>query len=99
MDRTQLQTKIASVKPGQKLKLAFNDNAKHGGLNYLFGMNKAGVILIEKADRLTLEMVAMSRDWDGNKNKFVTIHATATFDQGWFVDRMYRELDGVEVLN
>lgn len=98
MDRTQLQTKIADVKPGQKLKLQFNENAKHVGVSYLLGMNGAEVVLLEKADCTRLELVATLRNW-GNEKKFVTIHVPAKFNQSWFVDRMYRELDSIEVLN
>lgn len=98
MDRAQLQNKIASVKPGQKLKLQFNEDAKHGGLIYL--RTFAGRLVdVTMRDLLTAEAVTRSKNWEFPENKTMTVTVLNGFDTNTFVARMYRELDGIEVLN
>ncbi len=100
MDRTQLQNAIANVKPGQKLKLRFNEEAKRGGLNYFFRLGLGDrMIEIDPTDIQTLRIVLQYADWNKESNKMAQITVLDTFDQQWFVYHMYRELDSIEVLN
>lgn len=95
MDRTQLQTTIADVKPGQKLKLTLYGYARQSSLAYLVDMNGQMI-------RLDANAVATLSDSDpdrGEQNRTTSVDVLEMFGAYWFIDKMWPQLESVEVLN
>lgn len=100
MKVADVEALVSDVPPGTVLRLTFKDEAAvFAELPYLQGLVRAEKITMELVDFIMLLAVAQSRDWGALKEtRELTVRTTATFDVEWFVDRMSRPLERLEVL-
>jgi hypothetical protein len=98
---TQAQENINQVvKDAQagsrKVRVTFKPDAT-SDLNYLLGMDRSGIITLKGGDRLTMMAVMQSGRWEHDENRTLEVAFTDDFDADWFIGRMRRALDQIEV--
>ncbi|MEK9195217.1 MAG: hypothetical protein AAB975_02485 [Patescibacteria group bacterium] len=94
--RQALQIALAG---SRKLKIVFKKEAIGGEVAYLLGMMNAGIINLDIRDAMNLSVTNASRKWVPDNNRAVVVMLTDQFDENWFVERMYRALEKIEILN
>ena len=100
MKAVDVEQMISNVPVGTKLKLSFKpENDVSAEIYYLLGMARAGAVDISHSDKLFLLAVAESKNWGASNDRSVVVTTTLTFDIEWFVDRMARPLEKLEILD
>ena len=94
--RQALQIALAG---SRKIKIVFKKEAIGGEVAYLLGMMNAGIINLDIRDAMNLSVTNASRKWVPDNNRAVVVMLTDQFDENWFVERMYRALEKIEILN
>lgn len=98
---TQAQENITQIiKDAQagsrKVRCTFKQDAC-SDTSYLLGMDRSGIISLETGDRLVMMAVMQSGNWEHDENRTLEVTLTDDFDADWFVSRMRRALDKIEV--
>ena len=101
MQFTQAQENITQVvKAAQdgsrKVRVTFKQDA-YGDISYLLGMDRSRIITMKAGDRMTLMAVMGSGSWERDENRTLEVTFTDEFDAEWFISRMRRALDKIEV--
>ena len=97
--RAQIKEAVKTACTGaRKVRITFKRSAT-GDINYLLGMKRAGIVEFAHGDEVVLMAVEMSGDWEHDENRVLVVTLTDTFDDEWFVGRMWRALDAIEVVN
>ena len=81
-----------------EVRITFKETGK-AGVVYLMGMVRNGIVSLSDRDLLTLSAVAQTIDWDNAGDRTVIVTLTEKFDRDWFVGRMYRELEKIEIVH
>jgi len=76
----------------RKLRITFKEQAMVD-LNYLFGMENSGIVIVDPSDKVVLDTVLATGDWEFDANRTMTVTLTETFDESWFLDRMERSVE------
>jgi len=99
LDRTTVKSHLSSLNPGTKLRLTFKKNGTIG-TTYLLHMIRAKIVAVDQPmDEAVLWAVSGNQKWDGDRNRIVTISLTETFTPDWFMERIYRELEGLDIID
>jgi hypothetical protein len=86
-----------ALEGSRKVKITFKQEATFD-LNYLLEMGRVGIISVE-GDKLLLMSIAHCGHWESNSNRTVVITLTEKFDPNWFINRMHKCLESIEVIN
>lgn len=98
--RTQItQAVLTALGGSREVKITFKREATVAQVAFLLGMASAGIIQLNEQDEALLECVVLSKDWGGDRNRTTTLTLTDKFDKDWFVGRMERALEKIEVVN
>ena len=102
MQFTQAQENISQVvkdaqSGSRKVRITFKPDA-YSDINYLLGMDRSGIITMKAGDRMTLMAVMGSGNWEHDENRTLEVTFTDEFDGEWFISRMRRALDKIEVV-
>ncbi|GEM_PF-5034356 len=93
---------LARMTAGQKLKLFFSADAETVVADYLLGMSQSLVIsFLSRSDAILMMAVSQSGSWSGQENRIVTVIMVGPGNPGhdrWFVERLHRRLDKVEIV-
>ncbi|MFH0853155.1 MAG: hypothetical protein V1853_02005 [bacterium] len=68
-------------------------------IGYLLVMIKAKTVQIDNKDEIKLKAVLVSRKWNMNCPRTVTITLTDAFNQKWFIRRLGNALEAISVVN
>lgn len=107
MERTALQSTIENVETGSKLRLTFNngtgpkldlDSDTMSAFRF-FMLGAENNLSMQGNDYFSCRAVLESGYFDQESNRVVEVEATEHFDPDWFVGRLHRGLEGVEVLS
>ena len=98
---TQAQENITQVvKDAQagsrKVRCTFKQDA-YSDISYLLGMDRSGIIALKTGDRMVMMAVMGSGNWEHDENRTLEVTLTDDFDSDWFVGRMRRALEQIEV--
>ena len=63
----------------------------------MLGMDRNGIISLKTGDRMTMMAVMGSGNWEHDENRTLEVTLTDDFDADWFISRMRRALDRIEV--
>jgi hypothetical protein len=88
---------LNGVKTGDILKLRFHERAADD-LIYAQAMDRAGVIKIDDKDMTLVMAIAATGDFDGDKNRNLTVTVGERWSYDFFVGRMRRALESIEVI-
>jgi len=102
MQFTQAQENISEVvkaaeSGSRKVNITFKQDAQ-SDINYLLGMDRSKIITMKAGDRLTLMAVTQSGSWERDENRTLEVTFTEEFDSDWFIGRMRRALEKIEVV-
>ncbi|HVV15245.1 MAG TPA: hypothetical protein VHD55_02525 [Candidatus Paceibacterota bacterium] len=93
-----LEQLVQDVKPGMQLRMRFKQNG-FAGLTYLSGMEMGGVIEISNDKRILMQVANQTRDWgNSDQNRTLTVRVAHSFKPTWFSQRLYREIETIEIL-
>lgn len=82
-----------------KVRITFEKSAEKTDVYYLLGMKRNGIIAFQNPmDEAVMMAVAQSGDWEHDDNRTLTLTLTETFDAEWFIGRMRRCLENIEVV-
>lgn len=82
----------------RKVRITFKPSAEKADVTYLLGMKRNGIIAFQNPmDEAVMMAVAQSGDWEHDDNLTLTITLTETFDADWFIGRMRRCLENIEI--
>jgi len=71
-----------------------------GEISYFIGMVQEGIVEPKHPmDFITLMAVSQSGDWSHDSNRTLDIILTSSFEEEWFVSRMERALESIEVIS
>lgn len=97
--RTKIAQAIQIVLQGsRKVKITFKRDAI-SDVSYLLGMKSGCVIELVEMDAKVLEVAVQTRNWGLDSNRIVVVTLTNKFDEKWFVQRLWRALEKIEVVN
>lgn len=96
--RTKITQAVQTTLTGsRKVRITFKRDAI-GDITHLLAMNKNHVVALDQMDALVLQTVVQTRKWDVDSNRTVVVTLTDKFDEEWFVGRLWRALDKIEVI-
>ena len=99
--KTQITQAVQVALGGsRKVKITFRREAKTE-VAYLLGMERSGIIKLDGNngnDKMNLMCVPASGDWGHDSVRTTTLTLTDQFDESWFVDRLERALEKIEVV-
>ena len=82
----------------RKVRITFKKSAEKTDVYYLLGMKRNGIIAFQNPmDEAVMMAVAQSGDWEFDDNRTLTLTLTETFDADWFIGRMRRCLENIEI--
>ena len=106
MEREQLEGILENAQPGTKLRLTFNagtgrkltlDDETNAAVVF-FVLMKDKNIIIREMDWATMYAVGTSGYWSNDDNRKVEVEIPQGFNRDWFVGRVQRGLEQVEIL-
>ena len=98
MGRQEVAERLAEGPPGTTLRLTYKEDCTFDPF-YLVGMAGAEAIqFVNPMDRATIMAVQRSKNWGHSSNRTIEVVTTETFDLEWFVDRVARPLESLEVV-
>lgn len=83
---------------GLRVKITFDKDCAFD-VNYLIGMVEGGIVKVSQSDYAILLAVSASKDWGSERNRTVELELTDKFNEDWFVDRLARPLDKIEIVS
>jgi hypothetical protein len=87
---------LEDVKPGDEIIVRFKPEG-HEDLQYVLMMINAGVLAFALGDLIFLEAVALSADWNGDRNRTQTFTPGPNWNREFFEGRMQHCLEWIEV--
>lgn len=81
----------------RKIRITFKEEATIC-TDYLSEMSRRGSISLNNGVEKILMAVAQTGSWEGIYNRTILVTLTDKFDQNWFVNRMHRALNKIEVV-
>lgn len=87
-----------ALKRSRKVKITFKREALNE-VPFLLGMKNSGTISLNMGDEHVLALALRTLEWGVDSNRTLTVTLTGNFDEDWFVNRMRRALEKIEVVN
>lgn len=92
----EVARRLKEVGPNQCLTIRFRRESV-GDVRYLLGMHRGGMIMIDRRDEAAVKAVVITGEWDNDVNRTVRLRTTEQFNTDWFVSRLIRRVEYVQI--